>query len=130
VHVIIYDDFKSDPAQVYRDLLTFLDLDGDVREEFAVHNASKRPRSTMVNRLIRKPPALVRLVAGRFLTEEQRRKLGRWLIAHTVVREKRPPLDPELRDQLRRQFTSGVQALERLLNCDLRNWRLPPAVAA
>ncbi|MGH9890760.1 MAG: sulfotransferase family protein [bacterium] len=130
VHVVIYDDFKSDPARVYRDLMTFLELDSALREDFAVYNPSKRARSIIANRLIRKPPALVRLVAHRFLSEEQRRKLGRWLIAHTVVREKRPSLDPDLRDQLRREFTPRVQVLEALLNRDLRGWRLPPAVAA
>jgi hypothetical protein len=130
VHVIIYDDFKSDPAGVYRDLMTFLELADGVREKFAVHNASKRPRSLLANRLIRKPPAVVSWIANRFLPENPKKKLGRWLIAQTAVREKRPPLDPDLRDELRREFTPQVQKLEELLGRSLGMWRLPSAEAA
>jgi sulfotransferase family protein len=124
VHVIIYDDFKTDPASVYRDVMTFLEVDGNGRSEFPVHNASKRPRSLIANRFIRKPSGAVREIARRLLSDDQKRKLGRWLIAHTVVREQRHPLDPRVCDKLRREFAPQVQKLEGLLNRDLSTWRV------
>jgi hypothetical protein len=123
VHVIIYDDFKTDPAAVYRQLLTFLAVEDDGRSNFAVHNASKRPRSLIANRFIKKPSGAVRQLARRFLSEDQKRRLGRWLIAHTAVHAPRPTLDPHIRDRLRREFTPKVRELEALLSRDLRSWR-------
>lgn len=127
VHIILYDDFAFNPEAMYGELMEFLELKGSRRTEFAVYNASKLPRSLVANRLIRKPPPILRRIAGRLLPLEQKRRLGRWLISHMVVRKSRSVLDPELREELRREFAPRVHELETLLGRDLGHWLTPPA---
>ena len=40
VHIILFDDFKSDTAAVYRDTLRFLGVDTGFQPDFEVHNAN------------------------------------------------------------------------------------------
>jgi hypothetical protein len=125
VRVILYDDLASDPQTMYGGLMEFLQLGSSGRTEFNVHNASKRPRTLVANRLIRKPPTPLRRIAGRLLSMEQKKRLGKWLISHMAVRERRPAMDPELREELRREFAPRVRELETLLGRDLGDWLAP-----
>src|SRR5699024_2841774 len=49
LHCIFYDDFKENPGNSYRQLLTFLGLPDDGREDFSTRNASVQVRSPKLN---------------------------------------------------------------------------------
>lgn len=60
VHVILYEDFASNPAAVYRQTLTFLGIDDDGRRDFTPVNIASEPRSSAIARLIHRPPGWAR----------------------------------------------------------------------
>src|SRR5436190_24369705 len=60
VHVIIYDDFKLNPSNVYRQLLDFLQVSSGSEIDHAVINANRRARSMAVQDFLRHPPRHVR----------------------------------------------------------------------
>lgn len=60
-HVMFYEEFKQNPKKVYEDILAFLEIPSDAREDFPVVNARSGYRNTFVRRFTQHPPqALLR----------------------------------------------------------------------
>jgi hypothetical protein len=123
VHVIVFDDFVADTPAVFRDLLSFLDVDPDYQPpSFAVHNPSHRQR-----RLVRRlgDSRLGRLLTTRLLVaavgEDRRARIANRFRRSTLSRAKieRAPLSAELRRSLEDEFAPDVARLSRLLERDL-----------
>jgi hypothetical protein len=125
VHVIVFDDFADDPADAYRDTLTFLNLeiDEDHLPDFAVRNAHKSARSDVFTRLMRNPPPFVR-TATRALVRSQatRRALGLRAMQMNVERGTRPSMDPALRRRLLDEMAGDIRRLGKLIDRDLSAW--------
>ena len=127
VHVIIYDDFAADVRGVYCRTLEFLGVDPTrVETDFQVINGNKSVKHSALRGLLNNP--LVRSTAVAI-----GRRLPRPVFAalHDVERrlwkinsrsEKRPPLAPETRAQLQREFAPEVERLSQLLGRDLTHW--------
>jgi GT2 family glycosyltransferase len=127
VHVIIYDDFAADVFAAYRQTLEFLGVDSKGCDPgFNVVNPAKRVRS----------PAL-RAVMGDPLVRSAVLALRRWLprpVFAALQRidarlrqfnasvQPRPPLAPDLRARLKREFAPEVERLSELLGRDLTHW--------
>jgi hypothetical protein len=122
VHVIIFDDFKSDPAASYAAVLRFLEIDESFRPEFKVSNASKRVRSRLLQRMLQNRPLRGRLFGGGLLPAALRQKaIGKFRRLNTRF-EPRPPMSAELRRSLQREFAAEVEKLSGLLDRDLTYW--------
>jgi hypothetical protein len=128
VQVIIYDDLATDPLSVHRNTLEFLDVDPTFRPaEFKVVNGNKSVRFPALRAVVKDPllhssfaplrPWLPRRLLGRL------RVLDRCLWSINTRFERRPPLDPGLRCQLKDEFAPEVERLSELLNRDLSFWR-------
>jgi hypothetical protein len=127
VHVIIFDDFVSDPAAAYRETLAFLGVDTAFSpREFAVINANKRVRSEAFRHWLSHPPHLPRRIIR--ATVPQRLRRGAYELAKraNVTTPARPPMPADLRQQLRDQFAPEIDRLGRLLGRDLNAWSRPP----
>jgi hypothetical protein len=123
VHVIIFDEFTSDTARVYRETCEFLGVSPDFRPEFPVVNADQRLRSkTLRNVLLSPPTSLVRGLARAVVPRPFRHRLYSGLKSFAVVDAQRPPLDAQLRRQLQAEFAPEVEQLSALLKRDLRHW--------
>ena len=127
VHVIIYDDLVADVRAVYCRALEFLGVDSTrIETDFQVINGSQSARHSVLRALLGDP--LVRSTAiaiGRRLPrpifaalDEVEKRL--WKINSRS--EKRPPLTPEVRAQLMREFAPEVERLSELLGRDLTHW--------
>jgi hypothetical protein len=125
-----YEDFKRDPRAVYRNVLRFLQLPDDDRDDFPVFGAARAHRFPLIGKLFHNPPALVRypmralhrhLVRKRYpLIEKLKRSLYR--------NQPRKTPSPELQAEMLEHFRPDVLALERLLGWNLQDWlRLPAA---
>ena len=122
VHVVIFDDFTTDPAASYRGVLEFLGLDDSFAPEFTVVNAGAARRSPGLQRALLAPP-VVRF-ARAVIPVSLRPRVGRAWDRLTTRRERRPPLDPAVASVLRRDLLPDIEHLGRLLDRDLTQvWR-------
>jgi hypothetical protein len=135
VQVIIYDDLAADARAVYSRTLAFLGVDPTrIETDFPVINGNKSVKHSALRGLLNDP--LVRSTAVAI-----GRRLPRPVFAalHDVERrlwkintrpEKRPPLAPEVRAQLQREFAPEIERLSELLGRDLTHWsRQGPSLA-
>ncbi|MDT8406326.1 MAG: hypothetical protein RQ715_03660, partial [Methylococcales bacterium] len=138
-HIVIYDDFASNPRQVYQAMLAFLDLPDDGRCDFQRKRYGKSFRHGGLQRLLKRPPQKVRSVlAGpgfrvrkKSLQDDPRWKA--WLIQkimagrQTLLRwnaapSRRQPLTPEIRQEIHDLLKEDIARLGCLLNRDLSHW--------
>ncbi|HEV8053261.1 MAG TPA: sulfotransferase, partial [Candidatus Limnocylindrales bacterium] len=101
VHVIIHDDLRRDGLAEYRRVLEFLGVDPEFVPDMRPSNENKRVRNRWIQRLIWDPPLLRPIIPT----------LRRYRVVHAVRatllsmnsrRQSRPPMDPALRERLRR----------------------------
>jgi hypothetical protein len=122
VHVIVYDDFKADPAAAYRGLLAFLELDPTHQPDFAVVNASKRSRSLLLRRALNDPPEWLRSLGRRMAPPAVRRRLYRSAVRLNTEPSSREALGSEAAARLRHEMAEANRRLEALLDRSLAGW--------
>jgi hypothetical protein len=121
VHVILYDDFKSDLPRIYREVLLFLGVDPDFQPEFRVVNSRRNIRNVFLNRFLRRPDSFktLRRVLRVLAPRPVRAWVGRFLMRRNVQPQESPPLLPETRARLETYFRPEIERLGILLNRDL-----------
>ena len=119
VHMILYDDFRTNTSSEYRRLLDFLDLPPDGRTDFPVVNANRSKRSNALQTLTRAlpdPSGIKRLMGI------ERIGFSSWLRRLNLRHHPRPPLSPELRANVTEHFKADVALLGKLIERDLSAW--------
>lgn len=122
VRVILYDDFRADPARVYRETCAWLGVAADWQPSLEIVNAAKRVRSYRLRNLLDTPPDWLRRIGGPLSPRVWRhallRQIRRWNTEHIP----RPPLDATLRRTLQAEIKPEIERLSRLLRRDLSHW--------
>ena len=123
VHVVLHDDIKADVEQVYRDVLLFLGVDPDFSPDFSVVNPNTRTRS----------PAMRKLIQGlwfgpwRHAVPGPLRRVGRRgferLQAMNTEVGARPPLDPQVAEDVAALFEADVKRLADVIGRPLPEWQ-------
>ena len=117
VHVILYDDFKKNPATVYQQTLKFLSLSPFNLQTYQRINPSKRLRWPSVERM-------VAVVGGVKRSLGIRRGLG--LLSFTkrlnTKYEGRPSLLPSFCSELEDYFKEDVLRTAKLIDRNLSGW--------
>lgn len=127
VHVIIYDDFAADTAATYCETLEFLGVDSlHVTQEFKVINGNRYVKSSVLQTilndgLVRRAGVAIRPLVPRKFFVAMRTLREKWMRSNLQF-EKRPPLAPELRARLKREFGPEIERLSGLLRRDLTHW--------
>jgi len=116
VHVIVFDDFKRDAGAVYAEVLRFLGL-APFTPNLKVVNRNKRVRSRALHDVLQNPRSPVNRLPKPLNTFTYK-ALDR---LNSAV-ETRVPLDAEVAEQLKRDFTPEVERLSELLGRDLSHW--------
>ena len=119
VRVITYDDFRGDPAAVYRRTLEFLGVDADFQPDFSVVNRNKTVRIRALQK-VTASRAFIGLTNR--LPGPVQHRLRKGLKRLNTRAETRPPMSPELRDRLTRELAPDVAELGELLGRDLSAW--------
>lgn len=118
VKVILLDDLRSGPLSVYRDVLDFLGVPYQGREEFPVYNQRKRVRSVVLYRLLNRMIRLRRKLPVRrqfgVLT-----KINDANLSHAVAAE----VPADVRVEISEHLKGEVETLGSLLDRDLSDWR-------
>lgn len=122
VKVIVFDDIKSSPVDVYESLLAHLGLPSDGRTNFEVKNEALSHGSgfslskfAMNSPLVKPVKALARAVG--MGNRDYTRK-----IASKFASNEKAPVDPAFKEMLRDHYRDDVRLLESILGRDLSNW--------
>lgn len=122
--VLMFEEFFADVRRGYGELLEFLGLEPDGRDEFAVANESRVARSRTVMRLLDRATAA--LPGDLMAYRRALRALGirplRLLSRHNTLPAARPPLRPEIRRAVARALAEDVRRLESVLDRSLACW--------
>jgi len=107
IKVILFEDFSRRTPEVYRETLEFLDVDPAFVPEYDLAKGTLAVRNQALKQLRRVPPEVL----------AQMRGTGR---RHTIAEHR--PYPPELKERLRRELASDVEALSALIGRDLTHW--------
>ncbi len=116
VKTIIFEEFRSDPAGTYREVLWFLGVDPDHVVQLEQVNPSLGVRSPRLHRFLLTPA--LRKGFRRFAPVRIREKV-RSSITRINSEPQRPAFDPTLRELLQAEFRPDVERLGELIGRDL-----------
>lgn len=122
IQFIIYDDFKADTRGVFQNTLRFLGVCGVCERKLHMISGNMRVRNKFLWGLLRRPPEPLRRVIHPITSRRFRSAVGRYLLGLNAVEEPRPPMEPELRNRLRKEFAPEIDQLSTLLDRDLTAW--------
>jgi hypothetical protein len=129
VHVIIYDDLAADTPGTYRDTLDFLGVSSAVELPASQIGGSVSVKSSVLRSILNDPLVrgtairLRRWLPGPIFTAIQ--KAGTRIDSLNQISSKRPPMAPDTRLLLQREFAPEVKRLSALLGRDLTHWSRP-----
>ncbi len=121
IHIILQQDLKADAQNVVRETFSLLGVAPDFEAEIRVHNANKVSRSGALRRLSQLPPGVLQPLR-KLLPFGLRRRLVQTVTSLNRKVAPRPPLDPVLAEQLRRELSPKVKRLEEMLGRELKDW--------
>jgi len=128
--VIVFDDFKSHMLDVYKNVLTFINVDYDGRTEFPHKQVSKTYKFHWLNRLLWHPPKRVEKAVSKLdkppKGTKKRSTISRVISKirqFNVIKKPLPPLDPQMRAILQESYSEDIDKLGQLLHRDLSHWK-------
>jgi hypothetical protein len=122
VHIIIFEEFRANPAEAYRDTVAFLGADPAFTPDFRVVNESAGRRSWRLQQVLLSPKAI--RAARLMLPPRVRPIVGRFWDSVNSRQERRPPLEPATSARLREELLPDIVHLGEILGRDLtRMWR-------
>lgn len=122
VHLILFEDWATEPSRVYEETLEFLGVDRSFVPELGVANPNRRVRSARLHRLIGNPPSALQRTARAFVPASVQRKVRRVLVRLNTRVAPREPLDPLLVTSLRAELTPEIERLSALIGRDVSAW--------
>lgn len=122
--VIVFDDLRARPGEIYDEVISWLGLPSFGELDFTVRNPAKRARSTAVSRFARSTPRALLEINSRLkkLAGVQSWGLMDRVTRLNVANVQRKPLDRATLAELRDQFRPDVTLLSTLVNRDLSGW--------
>lgn len=130
VHVVIFDDLKEDPSKVYKDTLSFLEVDTHFKPAFEIVNPSKRVRSRALRDFAEHGGGSVRKALKALVPNTVRRTIMHSIERHNTDHAATQPLDTKVIEHLRTDFAREVELLSELLGRDLSHWLRPASPKA
>jgi len=122
VLIILFDDFKSDTAGVYRETLRFLGVNEDFQAVLRIANPNRNYRSIVLQRLLSTHSTKIVRCIGKLMPHRQRLAVRQNLRKFNTRYGPRPPMDPKLKRRLQAEFVSEVERLSEVLGRDLTCW--------
>jgi hypothetical protein len=122
IQFIVYEDFKADTRKIFQETLRFLGVRSDTEREFPTINGNQRTKNMTLWCLVRRPPEPLRRIIRPVTSRRLRSAVGTYLLRLSSVEEPRPPMDPELRNGLQKEFAPEIDRLSALLGRDLTAW--------
>ena len=123
-HVVVFDDFISNPRRVYEQLLEFLGVDDDGRTEFKAQRGNAGYKSHLLQQFVMNPPPwafrLIQLSNAK--TFSRLKGLRKRIKKFNKATERDQELSDSMRATLRHHYRADVEKLSDLLGRDLMYW--------
>lgn len=120
VKVYLFEDLKSDPKKLIKDICEFLEVDsnfipGNLKEKF---NVSGIPKNKLLHNFLHNKNTLKSIVKL-FIPLSYRRKIRKSLELKNI---KKVPMKFEDRNYLKEFYRDDIRKLEKLIDRDLSHW--------
>lgn len=116
--VILLEDMKSDPRQVWLDLMDFLEIEDDCRTTFTPVNRARTVRSRLIHKTLKKLIDIKLLLGINFNTG-----IFRGVSKLNTPEKPYAPLSEKMRNELNDYFKDDIKKIESILNRDLSHWK-------
>jgi len=123
VHIILYEDFKTDPQKIVSETLQFLALNTDLDIEYKLINSNKQVNSIHLHRLIKKPPMKLKKIVRTILPS---RKLRHIIMSNffnwNIEIKERKKINARLNEKLKKRLAEDINILGKMIDKDLSMW--------
>ncbi len=130
IKVMLFDDLRSDNAELYKSYLDFLGLEHIIPDSLnASSNVTQAPKFAGLTYFIQNTRHFITKHNLEFLIPILRKtgvvQLGTFIRDKWNVKkvDKKPKLDPELEQEMRQYYQEDIEKLETLLDRDLSAWK-------
>jgi len=127
VLIVLFHDFVKNPKKVYEDILSFLNVPSDNRQDFPPVNANYEHRSKLLGRLIH-PPQIVYRTFMKFISLFGMRfmrvvsQIYNKVEIFNARRVSRSAIDPALYTRIQSYFRDDIRKLSEIIDRDLSAW--------
>lgn len=125
IHFILLDDLKNDTKQVYEEVLEFLEVPNNYRNDFPIINENTKHLNKKLGQFRNSPPKSL-MEFSRFIKKMfglENVHFMKKLHEMNRVKAKREPLGVNIKEELLEVFTDDINILERLIERDLSDWK-------
>jgi hypothetical protein len=122
LHVIVFDDLKSNIESVYANTLQFLGVDQTFKADLSPKNKNRRYKNRSLHYLVNNPAPWFKRAITTVVPESIWRGARSKLQKVNTSRAPRDPMKPETRTMLNKRFADEVQSLGEYLSRDLSHW--------
>lgn len=124
VKVILFDDFKKSNRNSYVEVLNFLEIKDDGRNEFPRVNDSKKAKSNFINKIVNRPPKFAQSIAKLTRKILNKPRLGILSSLDHMNREKLEKKEITIKEKqlLLASYKEDIKKTEKILNKDLSSW--------
>lgn len=124
VKVILFDDFKKSNRNSYVEVLNFLEIKDDGRNEFPRVNDSKKAKSNFINKIVNRPPKFAQSIAKLTRKILNKPRLGILGSLDHMNREKLEKKEITIKEKqlLLASYKEDIKKTEKILNQDLSSW--------
>ena len=128
IHVIVYDDLKTNTLDTYKKVLQFLHIDDSFQPTFNVYNKVKGQKSLLFLKSMRKISKQADKIVFLFphIMAAYLQRARTQLIEWNTVSSPQQPMKPHVRKRLQNEFSDEVDKLSNLLDRDLTGWVKEP----
>jgi Sulfotransferase family len=118
IKIIIFDDFKAGTPDVFRNVLSFLDVAPDFRPSYGIVNPNKQIRWPLLKKYTLDSPYF-RKTLRLFFSDESYAGMKSFYKTKMVKHKPRPTLDEALRTKLMKKIKPEIEDFSKTLDLDL-----------
>ena len=122
VHVVIFDDLKSDVQSVYRDTLSFLEVDSNFNADLKPRNVNRKFRLKSLHYFVNDPPLGLKRNLQSLLPNSLLKLVKRQLQKANTISKPRATMALNTRKRLNEVYRDEVLQLSEYLERDLTHW--------
>ena len=122
LHIIVFDDLKSDIQGVYGRILKFLGVDETYQADLSPKNRNRRYKNKFLHYLVNNPAPWFKQAVTAVIPRSVWRRAKSKLQKINTSRAPRDPMKPETRKLLNETYADEVQSLSEYLSRDLSHW--------
>jgi hypothetical protein len=124
VKVILFDDFVKETSKVYKEVLSFLEIEDDNRTIFENVNEGQALRGGLLGFFARRSPIVFRNLVTKMRFNSYLSLIPNLADRMLKVKSNRKPLDVNFKLKLKNFFKEDVDALGNILGVNIDRWKL------